>query len=128
MMTLLIVDDNPAVRRLIGKIVADLVDDIRECADGAEALAAYRQWQPDLALMDIEMRRMDGLAATREIIAAYPEAKVVIVSRHGDEQTRAAAREAGACGYVLKENLLAIRELIGNPHSISTRTQSNPKP
>ncbi len=117
---LLIVDDNPAVRRLIGKIVADLVDDIRECADGAEALAAYRQCQPEpaspiLVLMDVEMRRMDGLAATREIIAAYPEAKIVIVSRHGDEQTREAARLAGACGYVLKENLLAIRELIATP-------------
>src|SRR5262245_8710310 len=114
-MTLLIVDDNPAVRRLIGKIVADLADDIRERADGAEALEAYRQCQPDLVLMDIEMSRMDGLAATREIIAAYPEAKVVIVSRHCDEQTRAAAREAGACGYVLKENLLEVRRWLQSP-------------
>jgi CheY-like chemotaxis protein len=108
-MVLLIVDDNRAVRRLIGKVVCDLADGIRECSDGAEALEAYRQCQPDLVLMDIEMRWMDGLAATREIIAAYPEAKVVIVSRHGDEQTREAARRAGACGYVLKENLLEVR-------------------
>lgn len=111
-MRLLIVDDNAAMRRLIGKIVADLVDDIRECADGAEALAIYQQCQPDLALMDIEMQRMDGLAATREIIAAYPEAKIVIVSRHSDEQTRQAAREAGACGYILKDNLLEVRRLL----------------
>jgi len=97
------------VRRLICKIAADLVDDIRECEDGSEALAAYRQCSPDLTLMDIEMQRMDGLAATREIIATYPEAKVVIVSRHSDEQTRAAAQDAGACGYVLKENLLEVR-------------------
>jgi two-component system response regulator DegU len=108
-MMLLIVDDNAAVRRLIGKVVGDLVDDLRECADGAEALAAYRECQPDLVLMDIEMQRMDGLTATREIIAAYPEAKIVIVSRHSDEQTQAAARAAGACGYVLKENLLEVR-------------------
>ena len=113
-MMLLIVDDNPAVRRLIGKIVADLVKNIRECADGADALTAYKQCQldpalPILVLMDIEMQRMDGLAATREIVAAYPEAKVVIVSRHGDEQTRAAAQDAGACGYVLKENLIDVR-------------------
>jgi two-component system response regulator DegU len=111
-MMLLIVDDNPTVRRLIGKIVADLVDDIRECSDGAEALIAYRQWQPDLTLMDIEMQRMDGLAATREIIAAYPEAKIVIVSRHGDEPFRVAAREAGACGYVLKDNLFEMRSFL----------------
>lgn len=62
--------------------------------------------------MDIEMLRMDGIAATREIMAACPEAKVAIVSRHNDEQTRDAARQAGACGYVLKDNLLALRELI----------------
>ena len=108
-MRLLIVDDNPAVRRLIGKVVGDLADDIRECADGAEALAAYRQGQPDLVLMDIEMSRMDGLAATREIIATYPKARVVIISRHDDEQTRAAAHAAGACGYIVKENLLKVR-------------------
>ncbi len=112
LMMLLIVDDNPAVRRLIGKVVADLVDDIRECADGAEALAAYRQSQPDLVLMDIEMKRMDGLAATRQIIAAYPEARIVIVSQYGDDQTREAARQAGACGYVMKENLMEVRRLL----------------
>ena len=55
---------------------------------------------------------MDGLAATREIIAADPKAKIVIVSRHGDEPLRVAAREAGACGYVLKENLLDLRQLL----------------
>ena len=54
-MALLIVDDNPTVRRLIAKIVADLVDDIRECSDGAEALVAYQQCHPDMTLMDIEM-------------------------------------------------------------------------
>jgi CheY-like chemotaxis protein len=122
-MVLLIVDDNRAVRRLIGKVVGDLADAIRECSDGAEALAAYRQCQPDLVLMDIEMRRMDGLAATREIMAAYPEAKVVIVSRHGDQQTRAAARAAGACGYVLKENLLDVRRWLP-----ASRGQSSQQP
>lgn len=122
-MMLLIEDDNPAVRRLIGKIVADLVDAIRECADGAEALAAYRQCQPDLTLMDIEMNRMDGLTAMREIVAAYPQANIVIVSRHGDEQTQEAARAAGACGYVLKENLLALRELINQPQTTKETTQ-----
>jgi len=50
--------------------------------------------------------------ATREILKAFPAAKIVIVSEHDDEQIREAARAAGACGYVLKENLLAIRELL----------------
>lgn len=112
-MMLLIVDDNPMVRRMITRVVGDLADEIRECADGAQALAAYRQFHPDLVLMDIEMAGMDGITATREIKSAFPEARVVIVTGHGEEPLRAAAREAGACGYVLKENLLAIREMIG---------------
>jgi DNA-binding NarL/FixJ family response regulator len=112
-MKMLIVDDHSAMRRLIGRVVNDMVSDIEECGDGSEALAAYHQCRPDCVLMDIEMGRMDGITATREILMAFPDAKVVIVSKHDDEQIRAAARQAGACGYVLKENLIAIRELLG---------------
>lgn len=112
-MKLLIIDDYAAMRRLIGRVVNDLVSDIEECSDGAEALAAYTQYQPDWVLMDIEMSCMDGITATREILLAFPSAKVVIVTKHNDEQIREAARKAGACGYVLKENLIAIRELLG---------------
>jgi CheY-like chemotaxis protein len=112
-MRLLIVDDHSAMRRLIRRVVDDLVSDVEECGDGSEALAAYTRSRPDWVLMDIEMSRMDGIAATREIIDAFPAAQVVIVSKHDDEQLRESAREAGACGYVLKENLMAIRELLG---------------
>lgn len=51
--------------------------------------------------------------ATREITDAYPEAKVLIVTKHETERLREAARASGACGYVLKENLLEIRGIIG---------------
>ena len=61
--------------------------------------------------MGIEMSRMDGLTATRNIVQAFPDAKVVIVSKHRDEQIREAARQAGACRYVVKENLMALRDL-----------------
>lgn len=113
-MKLLIVDDYAAMRRMIRRVVNDLASDVEECGDGSEALAAYTRSRPDWVLMDIEMSRMDGIAATREILKAFPAAKVVIVSKHDDEQIREAAQEAGACGYVLKDNLIAIRELLGN--------------
>ena len=58
------------------------------------------------------MDRIDGIIATREILLSYPRARVVIVSKYDDDQTREAARRAGACGYVMKENLMAIRELL----------------
>ncbi len=111
-MRLLIVDDHAAMRRLLGRVVGDLFSAVAECDDGAEALAAYERHRPDWVLMDIEMSRTDGLTATRDIMRAFPDAKVVIVSKHDDEQLRAAARTAGACGYVLKENLIAVRELL----------------
>jgi len=111
-MKLLIVDDHAAMRRLIGRVVSDMVSEIEECGDGAEALDAYHRCLPDWVLMDIEMDQVDGITATREILLSYPRAQVVIVSKYDDEQTREAARKAGACGYVMKENLMAIRELL----------------
>jgi CheY-like chemotaxis protein len=114
-MLLLIVDDNAAMRRLLRRVMCDLADGIEECTDGAEALAAYERHHfsgADWVLMDIEMAVLDGLAATRQIRAAHPEARIVIVTRYNDEQLRAAAFQDGACGFVPKENLLELRALI----------------
>src|ERR1044072_6233252 len=111
-MQLFIVDDHALMRRMTRRVLSDLVSDVEECGDGSAALAAYHQHRPDWVVMEIEMSPMDGITATREILNAFPVAKIVIVSKHDDEQIREAARTAGACGYVLKENLLAIRELL----------------
>src|SRR5262245_14002718 len=112
-MILLIVDDNPAMRRLIGRVVANPGVAIHECGDGAGALAEFEKHRPDWVLMDVEMKEKDGLAATREIVSSFPDARVVIVTRHDDDQTRAAARAAGARAYVVKEDLIGLREIIG---------------
>ena len=116
-MKLLIVEDNAPMRGLIKQLVADLADGISECSDGDQALATYTAERPDWVFMDIEMKRMNGLIATRQILAAYPAARVVIVTQHGDATLRAAAQEAGACGYVLKEDLLALRDLLTGERS-----------
>ena len=112
MTSLLIVDDNASMRRLIKELVVGLTSSIYECADGVQALEIYERLRPDLILMDIEMVQMDGLTATRQIIAAHPETKIVMVTKYGSERLREAARQAGACGYVLKENLLELRDLL----------------
>ncbi len=111
-MTLLIVDDNPQFRHLIRLVVADLADEVDECADGDEALAAYGARRHDWVLMDLRMARMGGLEATRRLIEADQSARVLIVTDYDDVHWRAAAREAGACGYLLKENLLDIRRML----------------
>ena len=113
-MKLLIVDDHAAMRRLIGRVVSDMVSEIEECGDGSEALAAYNRFLPDWVVMDIEMEHMDGITATREIINIFPNARVLIVSKHADKELLEAAYKAGACGLVLKENLLPIREVLGS--------------
>ena len=105
-MTILIVEDNAGVRRLLRAVLAEVATDIWECRDGADALAAYTAHQPDVVLMDIRMERMDGLAATREILLFDSSAKVLIVTDYNDDSLRNAAQETGACGYALKLNLL----------------------
>ena len=112
-MSFLIVDDNALMRRAIAFAVRDLTDQIIECEDGAEALTAYSRNLPEWVLMDVEMSEKDGLTATREICAMYPTARVVIVTNYGDAEMREAAAKAGACGYVLKENLLELRGILG---------------
>lgn len=109
---LLIVDDNPSMRRLIRSVVADLTLSIHECDDGAKAMAAYEAYLPEWILMDVEMKEMDGLTATRAITTAHPEAKILIVTKHGNPRLRDKAQAAGASGYVLKEDLLSLRAII----------------
>lgn len=118
-MILLIVEDNAPMRRVIKSVVADLAADIYECAEGGEALAVYaaqRLSGSDWVLMDIAMPRMDGLTATRQLKAAFPEAQVCIVTNYDDAELRQTAQQAGAAGYVLKDDLFAVRKIITAQH------------
>ena len=114
-MTFLIVEDNSEMRRLIRCAVTRENDMVYECSDGSDALASYIQHDPDWVLMDIKMPQLDGIYATRQIKEAFPEARIVVVSHYDDPEMRAGARRAGAADYVLKDNLLAIRRIIGRP-------------
>lgn len=111
-MRLLIVDDNARVRRMIAEVAAPLAADVFECADGAQALSAYLQHRPDVVLMDIALGGVDGIAATELIVGTDPNARVVMVTDYDGEELREAAQAAGACGYVLKENLFELRRLL----------------
>ena len=115
MMILLIVDDNQQMRRLIRTVVGDMAEAIAECCDGSLALAAYTESLPDWVLMDIRMQEVDGIAATREIKSSYPDARVCIVTDYDNKELRARAREAGAEGYVIKTDLLRLRQVLAVP-------------
>jgi CheY-like chemotaxis protein len=108
-MRILIVDDNPSIRRVIRSIVEDLASEIHDCEDPAEVIAMYASCQPDVVLMDIALGEMNGITLTSEIRAADPAAKIIIVTNYDHADLREAARAAGACAYTLKENLFEVR-------------------
>jgi CheY-like chemotaxis protein len=108
---ILIVEDNQQVRKMIRSLIEDFDKDVCECEDGAEAFAAFQKHRPQWVLMDLAMRRMNGLDATRQIIKAFPDAKIAIVTNHDDTNMRLAATSAGACAYIIKENLIDLRGL-----------------
>jgi DNA-binding NarL/FixJ family response regulator len=104
MITIVLVDDQPAVRaglRMRLALEAD-IQIIGEARDGHEALDIVARLKPDIVITDMEMPVMDGLAATREIQSLAPETRVIILTIHDDETTRRRAREAGAAGFVSK--------------------------
>jgi two-component system cell cycle response regulator DivK len=111
-MKILIVEDNARMRQALKSFLADCATEFIECADGAAACAAYAAQQPDVVLMDIELPGLDGISAARQITAADPAARVIIVTNYDHAGLRDAAQAAGACGYVLKENLLEVRQLL----------------
>ena len=111
-MKILIVEDNPAVRRLIRRVAADIAEEIYECEDGEDALPLYRVHRPDLVLMDVRMVRMDGLSATRSLLSHFPKVKVIILTDYNDEELRFAAKQAGASAYALKHNLTELEKVL----------------
>lgn len=111
-MNLLLVEDNRLMRELIRSLLEDIAEPINECADGADALAAYSLHKPDWVLMDIKMSGLDGISATRAIKNAFPDARIMIVSDYSDARIREDARSAGACEYVNKEFLMDARQIL----------------
>jgi signal transduction histidine kinase len=99
----LVVDDVPEVRNTLAQLLDELgLDVVGVASDGLEALELVGATMPQVVLMDLRMPRMDGVEATREIVATYPEAAVLILSAYGDESLVIDALMAGARGYLLK--------------------------
>jgi DNA-binding NarL/FixJ family response regulator len=113
-MKLLLVDDNDRIRKMMKSIYSPHFEEVIECDDGSEAVIAFNDNSPDWVVMDIKMKTMDGIEATKKIISSHPYAKVIIVSQFNDTSTIEAVNNAGAIEFVSKENLYKVIEVINN--------------
>lgn len=112
MQTVMIVDDNKEMRETLKSLVGDLASVVDECEDGSEVMQHYRASHPDFVLMDIAMKSVDGIRATRTLMKEFPDAKVVMVSNYDDEEMKLEAMKAGSIGYVQKEYLNEIKHFL----------------
>ena len=100
----LIADDQALVRdgfRMILEAEGDF-EVVAEAADGLEAVLAARETNPDVILMDVRMADVDGIAATEEVLAQFPDVKVVILTTFEQDDYIFGALSAGASGFLLK--------------------------
>jgi DNA-binding NarL/FixJ family response regulator len=101
----LIADDHGVIRDGLGRLIAALPDMevVATAADGEEAVEQARAAEPDVILMDLDMPRLDGIEATRRVLAERPRTAVLVLTSFSDRPRIMGALEAGAAGYLLKD-------------------------
>jgi RNA polymerase sigma factor (sigma-70 family) len=115
----LLVDDDALMRAGLAAILSsdETIAVVGEAADGHEAIERVRQVRPDVALMDIRMPGLDGIAATREAVTASPETRVVILTTFEQDDYIFGALTAGASGFLLKRT--SPEDLIAAIHAVA---------
>jgi DNA-binding NarL/FixJ family response regulator len=115
----LLVDDDDLMRAGLRSVLSsdETIEVVGEAGDGREALGRIRELRPDLVLMDIRMPDLDGIAATRRVLAAEPDVKVVVLTTFEEDDYIFEALSAGASGFLLKRT--TPEELIAAIHTIA---------
>jgi DNA-binding NarL/FixJ family response regulator len=101
-----VIADDQALVRGGFRMILDAREDIDvagEAADGAEAIALVAEHEPDVVLMDVRMPNVDGIEATRQIVASGSSARIIILTTHDVDEYVFAALRAGASGFLLKD-------------------------
>jgi len=100
-----IVDDQAVVRAGVARILGpdDGFEVVAECGDGDEVVDAVARHRPDIVLMDVRMRRVDGVEATRRLKAVSDEPPVLVLTTFDDDDALWGALDAGAAGFILKD-------------------------
>ncbi len=128
---ILLVDDHELFREGLARILEGEVDlqVSGQAGNGREALQALRKTPAEVVLMDISMPDMNGIDATRNLLADHPQVKVIALSMHAENQFVVEMLKAGARGYLLKdcagrELLIAIREVLNDRMYLSSEISS----
>jgi DNA-binding NarL/FixJ family response regulator len=123
---ILLVDDHPLLREGVASVVERQSDMqlIAEATDGEQALALYRQMQPDITLMDLQMPGMGGVAAIRAITGEFPQARIIVLTTYRGDVQALRALKAGAMGYLLKSMLR--KELLDTIRHVHSGRRSIP--
>lgn len=132
---LLIVDDHSHARDLIRGFLTMPGLTVQECASGHDAIAHAREFKPHWITMDVQMPGLNGFEATKAIKKVHPNVRVMIVTSFNDPHFRQLADSSGASGFILKENLLALRLMLenetgnkgGRTHASSEPAEIKPK-
>ena len=98
---ILVVDDEPQIRRVLKTLLARQKYSIRTAADGEEALVVIKEWPPDLIITDLRMPNMDGIELTRSV-RKKSSVPIIVLSVRGEESTKIQALDQGADDYVTK--------------------------
>jgi DNA-binding NarL/FixJ family response regulator len=103
-----LVDDQPLIRNGLAVLIAttDDLETVGEAGSGAQALTAVRDTRPDVVVMDIRMPGMDGIEATRRIVAGTSPPRVLILTTFDDDEYVYGALRAGASGFLVKDMAL----------------------
>ena len=101
----LVVDDHPVVRQGLVTMLEEAPDIlvVEQAENGREALAVFRQQQPDVTLMDLRMPQMDGVAAITAICAEFPAARIIVLTTYDSDEEIYQGLRSGAKGYLLKD-------------------------
>ena len=104
MIRVLLADDHGVIRDGLGRLIGGLedVELVGTAADGADAIDKAKQLRPDVVVMDLDMPRVDGIEATRKILAEQ-QTNVLVLTAFSDRARILGALEAGACGYLVKD-------------------------
>jgi DNA-binding NarL/FixJ family response regulator len=132
MIRVLLADDHELIREGIKQVLneAQDIEVVAEANNGEEAISRYNQCEPDVAILDISMPVLDGLATLKQIVAQHPDANILVLTMHPEEQYAIRTLKAGAKGYITKgttpeELYRAVRSVAHGRRYLSDEGQSS---